>query len=180
MEERVLDVAQCDPTISVRRLSNRVGESVSRVWRTIRDEGFYPCHLQRVQALQPDDYDLCPVLPAGDNHILFSDEAQFSRVGMRTGEISVCASPINLTVDRVGEFFVQSDWTIRVGTMFNCLLLSKFTDEGIATFNAGCASGDKAQESSFRTMGPLHIWAVKLRLSLISVTKIVKLAVLVH
>ncbi|CAH1991692.1 unnamed protein product [Acanthoscelides obtectus] len=37
-------------------IGNQVQVSKTKVWQTLREEGLYPFHVQRVQALQPDDF----------------------------------------------------------------------------------------------------------------------------
>ncbi|KAJ3665938.1 hypothetical protein Zmor_001402 [Zophobas morio] len=54
-ELEILNMVEENPSISVRRLSYRVGVSPFVVWRTLREQGLHPYHLQRVQALKEAD-----------------------------------------------------------------------------------------------------------------------------
>lgn len=54
-EPNILNLVEENPGISVRRLSYRVGVSPFVVWRTLNEQGLYPYHIQRVQALKPAD-----------------------------------------------------------------------------------------------------------------------------
>ncbi|CAH2000578.1 unnamed protein product, partial [Acanthoscelides obtectus] len=67
--------------------------SKTKVWQTLREEGLYPLHVQRVQALQPDDFParvrFCEwLLHQHDNNpdflkcILVTDESTFTRNGV--------------------------------------------------------------------------------------------------
>lgn len=85
----VLRAVLHSPNISVRRLSARLGRSSSRVWKTLRREGYHPYHLELVQHLLDGDY--VPRLhfsnwlaghPQLCRYILFTDEAIFTRSGI--------------------------------------------------------------------------------------------------
>ncbi|CAH1958902.1 unnamed protein product [Acanthoscelides obtectus] len=45
-----------NPSTSTRDVAREVQVSKTKVWQTLREEGLYPFHVQRVQALQPDDF----------------------------------------------------------------------------------------------------------------------------
>lgn len=87
--ENILNLVEDTPTISSRRISAQVGIPQTKVIRTLHMQGLYPYHLQRVQHLQPEDYDrrmqfcrwinnnLCVV-----SRILFTDESTFTRDGI--------------------------------------------------------------------------------------------------
>ncbi|CAH2005270.1 unnamed protein product [Acanthoscelides obtectus] len=71
----------------------QVQVSKTKVWHTLREEGLYPFHVQRVQALQPDDFParvrFCEwLLHQHDNNpdflkcILVTDESTFTRNGV--------------------------------------------------------------------------------------------------
>ncbi|CAG9815744.1 unnamed protein product [Phaedon cochleariae] len=92
-EERVLDLIAGDSGISVRRISTQEGISKSSVWRSIHEQLLYPYHVQRVQALKPQDlaprlqycnwlFDDCLQNPTFLESILFTDEAGFTRDGV--------------------------------------------------------------------------------------------------
>lgn len=91
--ENILDDVQQHPETSTRRLALRYSVSQSTVERSLRDEGMYPFHLQKIQALFPTDFskriDFCEWLlrQHSENndflrYILFTDEAGFTREGV--------------------------------------------------------------------------------------------------
>ena len=55
-EERIVEHVIDNPSTSVRKTAERVGCSASTVWRTIHTNLLHPYHIQRVQALNLDDY----------------------------------------------------------------------------------------------------------------------------
>jgi hypothetical protein len=61
-DEHIIDVVQRSPRTST-RISARLRIPRMRVWRTLHTEGMYPCHIKRVQHLEPADmcsrFDLC-------------------------------------------------------------------------------------------------------------------------
>ncbi|CAH1987749.1 unnamed protein product [Acanthoscelides obtectus] len=82
-----------NPSTSTRDVAREVQVSKTKVWQTLRDEGLYPFHVQRVQALQPDDFParvrFCQwLLHQHDNNpdflkcILVTDESTFTRNGV--------------------------------------------------------------------------------------------------
>jgi len=50
--ESILQSAKRSPTTSTRRISTRIGVPHTGVWRTLRQHGLYPFHLQVVQRLE--------------------------------------------------------------------------------------------------------------------------------
>jgi len=87
--ESILQSAERSPTTSTRRISPRIDVPHTRVWRTLRQHGLYPFHLQMVQRLGGGDearrLDLCRWLIANRRLIpliLFTDEASFTRDGI--------------------------------------------------------------------------------------------------
>ena len=87
--ENILEMVQRSPRLSTRRMASCMRISHMQVWRTLRDEDFYPSHDQTVQHLEPDDYaqhmDFCHWIKAHPellSVILFSDEASFTRDGV--------------------------------------------------------------------------------------------------
>lgn len=92
-EERVVQALQRNPSTSIRVVSRETHIPQTIVWRIVHDEGLYPYHLQRVQALQPGDYSSRMDFArwyvqekAADRHfaasVLFTDEAAFSLEGV--------------------------------------------------------------------------------------------------
>ena len=88
-QENILNMVQRSPRLSTRRMAFRTRESRMRVWRTLREENFYPYHDQTVQHLEPGDeaqrMDFCQWIQAHPELlgvILFTDEASFTRDGV--------------------------------------------------------------------------------------------------
>lgn len=94
VEEVVLRQLENDPSLSTRRLATEHQVSQSTIWRIISNAGYYPYHLQRVQALYPGDkirrlnfcnWFLNQPQHGNDNFasaVLFTDEAEFTRDGI--------------------------------------------------------------------------------------------------
>ena len=88
VRDNILRAVQRSPRTSTRRIARQHRVSQSRVWRLLHDERLYSYHLQRVQDLQPDDYNrvqFCRWLNSNrelHNFILFCDEAKFTRNGV--------------------------------------------------------------------------------------------------
>src|SRR5215471_20859338 len=88
--ENILQMVQRSPRLSTRRMASRIGVSHMQVRRTLHEEDLYPYHDQRVQHLEPGDHaqrmDLCHWIKAHPELfrvILFSDEASFTRDGVK-------------------------------------------------------------------------------------------------
>ncbi|RZC38176.1 HTH Tnp Tc3 2 domain containing protein, partial [Asbolus verrucosus] len=95
-EEEILREIENQPQLSTRRLANQVGVSRFVVWRTLKEQGLHPYHVQKVQALKPEDFPrriyFCEWLLANQAenpnfaaNILATDEAGFSRNGIHNG-----------------------------------------------------------------------------------------------
>lgn len=95
LEEAVLRAAEEQPELSTRRLAHLFNISKSAVWRILHRAGYYPYHLQRVQALYAGDrerrlnfcrwFSAQPQRTAYNNFawiVLFTDEAIFTRDGI--------------------------------------------------------------------------------------------------
>ena len=54
-EENILEMVQRSHNSSTRKLSTRLSDSQTRVWRTLHEDCLYPFHPQRVQILHPRD-----------------------------------------------------------------------------------------------------------------------------
>ena len=81
-------MVQTSPRLSTRRMASRIGVSHIQVWRTLREDGLYPYHDQRVH-LEPGDHDqrmeLCHWAKSNPellSVILFTDEGSFTRAGI--------------------------------------------------------------------------------------------------
>lgn len=92
-EEEILNLVEEDPSSSTRKISRRVDVSNRIVWRTLRENQLYPFHVQKVQALQPEDHHLrlqfCrwflqkhAEIPNFSSIVLATDEATFTRNGI--------------------------------------------------------------------------------------------------
>lgn len=88
--DQILQRVELNPAISIRRLVAEFNIPYSTIWRILHREHLYPYHLQRVQALEPQDYPnrlgfcqwfISQPLDFGWN-VLFTDEAQFTRDGI--------------------------------------------------------------------------------------------------
>jgi Helix-turn-helix domain (DUF4817) len=90
LEENVLNIVEESPGTSTRKIGNELNVSHKTVWRILKDYSLYPYHIQRVQALLPQDFlnrvNFCNWfqenslrVPNFSKIILFTDEANFSR-----------------------------------------------------------------------------------------------------
>lgn len=92
-EERILETVEENPSISTRRIAAMERVSHMTVHRILRSNLLYPYHLQRVQALNPEDAvprmrfcewftRKCIRNPLFHSSVLFTDEAGFNRDGI--------------------------------------------------------------------------------------------------
>lgn len=91
-EEQILELFAQDPTTSTRRVARRSGIPRTTVQRTLKRRNMHAFHVQRVQALQPQDYAarvrFCHEMLRRNrevqffNKILWTDESSFRRVGI--------------------------------------------------------------------------------------------------
>ncbi|KAJ3666078.1 hypothetical protein Zmor_001533 [Zophobas morio] len=90
VEPEILEIVEEIPSISIRRLSYRLGVSLFVVWRTLKG---HPYHVQRVQSLKPEDLPrrvrfcewlLQKIRVQSDfvQKLLIADEATFTREGV--------------------------------------------------------------------------------------------------
>lgn len=121
LENEVIATIEGSPTSSIRRISARLETPQTTVWRIVHDFGLYPFHLQRVQALQPNDYfareefsqwilrnqELC-------NKILFTDEACFGRDGITNMRNSHVWSPMEENPHATYETHFQTRFSVNV------------------------------------------------------------------
>ncbi|KAL1488282.1 hypothetical protein ABEB36_015233 [Hypothenemus hampei] len=93
VEEEIINLIEDDLTTSTREIARQVGVSQTKVWSTLQQEQLHPYHVQRVQALLPQDHpqrvQFCLWLlqqHAHDEHftrhVLVTDEATFTRNGV--------------------------------------------------------------------------------------------------
>ena len=90
------------PCTSTRRIARRLRVPHTRVWRTLHAEGTYPYHVQRVQHLRPGDFaerlEFCKWLNGSrelHRYILFTDELQFNREGVKNTQNSHVLADVN-------------------------------------------------------------------------------------
>lgn len=94
LEEAVLREIEENPETSTRKIAATFNVAHVLVWQILTQNLLYPYHVQRVQALLPRDFPLrinfCEWFfqmlvenPLFDRHILFTDEANFSRNSIR-------------------------------------------------------------------------------------------------
>lgn len=92
-EERVLQLIAVNPSTSTRRISDRENIPKSTVCEILHEQLLHPYHLQRVQALKPQDFqprlEFCEWLQMKCRQdrffldkVLFTDEAGFTREGI--------------------------------------------------------------------------------------------------
>ena len=60
-EEQILERVEEQHDISLRRLAAEVGVLRFVVHRTLKKQGLYPYHVQKVQALEPADFPRCVI-----------------------------------------------------------------------------------------------------------------------
>jgi hypothetical protein len=53
--ESILQSVEHSPTTSTQRISTHIGVPHTRVWRTLRQHGLHPFHVQMVQRLEEGD-----------------------------------------------------------------------------------------------------------------------------
>lgn len=92
-EENILDMVFQEPSVSIRKLSQRANVSFCGTWEILKEQQLHPYHYTKVQELLPNDYqlrtDFCQLLEERQNEnpnflrsILFTDEATFTRTGV--------------------------------------------------------------------------------------------------
>lgn len=90
LEEAILDEIEENPSLSTRKIALQLEVSPTTVWKVLKRNLLYPYHIQRVQALLPQDFHtrlmfcrwLMHMMAHNNNflrNILFTDEANFSR-----------------------------------------------------------------------------------------------------
>ena len=103
-------MVQSSRRASTRRIARRLRVPHTRVWRTLHAEGTYPYHVQRLQHLGPDDFQL-------HRHILFTDEAQFNRNGVNNTHNS------HVWEDENPHATVESSFQLRFSVNVWCAVL---------------------------------------------------------
>lgn len=93
VEQQILDYFEENPTASTRSAATAIGVGHVRVWRTLNSHELHPHRYMRVQGMLPSDFEpriqFCSWLlqnirrrPSFTAHILFTDEAKFTREGV--------------------------------------------------------------------------------------------------
>jgi len=91
--DRILDHFAMDPTTSTRRAGLELGICHQTVFNTLKADGQHPYHYCRVQEVLPNDHfariefcnwfgNQCGVDPNFPEKILWTDEANFTRMGI--------------------------------------------------------------------------------------------------
>lgn len=90
-EHEILQMITQDPSLSIRRIANRLSLSKWAVWRILKREGLHPYHFRRVQEILEPDYVraiFCSWIlretrydPNFLKRIMWTDEATFTRSG---------------------------------------------------------------------------------------------------
>jgi hypothetical protein len=122
-EEAILDIAEENSGVSTRQLTSQAGISRDVVMRTLQEQLLYPYHIQRVQALVPEDYpkrtEFCQWFQhQQDRNELFSrnilacDESLFTRDGIMNYHNAHVWADANPHVIRQGRF--QSRFSINL------------------------------------------------------------------
>lgn len=92
LEEQILNIITRDPTTSIRQISIRLGIPKTAVWRVLKKEGLHPYHYRRSYNLVAGDNVARSIFCMWFlreqrrcreflNHILWTDEATFTRAG---------------------------------------------------------------------------------------------------
>lgn len=128
-EEEVLQRVEENPYTSVRAIAYAMGAAAPTVWRVLHDQQLYPYHLQKVQAMGPEDYPhrlrfsrwwLQQNLRQPDfgRYVLFTDEACFTRDGFfnsRNSHIWDDENPHAIALRRDQHQFSVNVWAGIVG-----------------------------------------------------------------
>lgn len=135
VENEVINAIQNEPDVSTRRLARRYSVSNSTIWEIIHRAGYYPYHLQRVQALYAGDRErrlfFChwfleqPRRVLYTNFawsVLFTDEAEFTRNGINNfhnQHLWALENPHGIIESRHQQRFSLNVWG---GIVANCLI----------------------------------------------------------
>lgn len=133
VEEEILEIVDADPNISTRQISHQLEVSQNFVWRTLKSNGLYPYHLQKVQGLTVADYPLrlqfCEWLLNRTNReadfansILVTDECCFTRNGVLNFHNTHVWSDENPHVIRQGSFQQRFSVNLWAGIVNNTLI----------------------------------------------------------
>ncbi|GFU53978.1 uncharacterized protein TNCV_5057011 [Trichonephila clavipes] len=106
LEQRILNTVDNNPSRSSRAIGRALGVSHQSVFRTLHEDRMHPYHLQRVQAITPDDYPrrlnfaTWYLQQTAENQtfpadVLFTDGATFTRSGMFNMHNSHLRSHVN-------------------------------------------------------------------------------------
>lgn len=128
-EENVLQLFEGNPSTSTRVVGRELGCGKSTVWRVLNGEGLHPYKLQKVQALNAQDYPRrmeCSRWflnkdiedPSFLEKILFTDESSFSREGIfnhRTSHVWAVDNPNATVIRGYQERFAVNVWAGIIG-----------------------------------------------------------------
>ena len=126
--ENILEMVQKSPRLSTRRMASRIRVLRMQVWRTLREEHFYPYHNQTVH-LEPVDHaqrmDLCHWIqehPELLGVILFTDEESFTRDGVNNSRNVHTWSHDNPHETRITNFQRRFSVNVWCGVIGNRLI----------------------------------------------------------
>lgn len=129
LEDDILQQIEETPTTSTRVIAQNFGCSKSTAWRILHDEKLHPFKLQKVQALNPQDFPhrvecsrwfLTKDIeePGFLENVLFTDEASFTREGIfnhRTSHVWGAVNPHDVVVRSYQERFSVNVWAGIIG-----------------------------------------------------------------
>lgn len=124
VDDEVLAAMEEDPSTSVRQISRNTGLARTTVHRALRRQQLHPFHIQRVQALLPQDYPprlhFCREMlqlsrrdPNFFQHVLWTDEAHVGRLGIfniHNLHYWAVENPRRLRPDRFQHHFTVNLW----------------------------------------------------------------------
>lgn len=132
-DEEVLQRVDNEPSTSTRAIASTMGTSQSTISRVMREYCLHAYHLQKVQALGPDDFaprvhyvrwvlQRCIANPGFTASILFSDEACFTRDGYFNARNSHIWAVENPHARFIHGHQVKFSVNIWAGIVGNCVL----------------------------------------------------------
>lgn len=128
-EENILEIFEENPSTSTGEVADQLGCSKSVVWTVLHEEKLHPFKLQKVQALNPQDFPHrvdCArwflrqdvQVPGFLERVLFTDEASFTREGIFNNRTAHCWSAENphaVVVRGHQERFAVNVWAGIIG-----------------------------------------------------------------
>lgn len=133
LEEDVLQRFQAKPSTSTRAVAAATGTSQTTVWRIVRGRLLHPFRCQKVQALCPADFPARVAFatwflqqdardPDWSKHVLFTDEATFTREGVYNTHNNHVWADINPHATRTRGYQHRFNVNVWAGVIENHLL----------------------------------------------------------